>query len=131
MGRTDVYSYNTSVGCELTCVIHLLLLETPELVLNPLEVLLGADRSEGRRRTLALGELDGEVGASVAAQRLEAAVCEGTRRGGRQREAAAAQLQQPHAHLVDLKLAGRPADLDVEGRRPPQSVKAARAGGGA
>ena len=50
-------------------MIHLLLLETPELVLNPLEVLLGADRSEGRLRTLALGELDGEEGAGVAAQR--------------------------------------------------------------
>jgi hypothetical protein len=43
------------------------------LCLDPLEVLLGADRSEGRRRTLALGELDGEEGAGVAAQRLEAA----------------------------------------------------------
>ena len=42
------------------------LLETPELGLDPLEVLLGADRSEGRLRTLALGELDGEEGAGVA-----------------------------------------------------------------
>ena len=73
-------------------MIHLLLLETPELVLNPLEVLLGADRSEGRLRTLALGQLDGEEGAGVAAQRLEAAASASP--GGRRRLTSGPQVEK-------------------------------------
>ena len=111
------------LSCELTCVIHLTnLLETPELALNPLKVLLGADRSEDRLRTLALGQLDGEEGASVAAQRLEAAVCEGTRRAGRRLANLAARRR---ARLREPGRAAAPNIRGVAGQGDPPRRRSA------